>query len=108
MKGKIPCYADVGLCEEWADDFVAFKEHIGPAPSEDHTIDRIDPFRGYEPGNVRWATRKEQNRNRRRHVYVRYESAVVPLSVACEAVGAEYHVEHARLKNGKSRFEAVA
>lgn len=42
-----------------------FLEHIGPRPSREHTLDRIDNERGYEPGNVRWATRSQQNLNRR-------------------------------------------
>lgn len=38
---------------------------IGPKPSPKHSIDRIDNERGYEPGNLRWATNAEQSRNRR-------------------------------------------
>lgn len=44
------------------EDFLA---HIGRRPSPRHSIDRIDNSRGYEPGNVRWATQGEQNRNSR-------------------------------------------
>ena len=45
-------------------DFVAFLADMGERPSLDHSIDRIDGTGNYVPGNVRWATREEQNANR--------------------------------------------
>ena len=38
---------------------------LGPKPTERHSLDRIDNSRHYEPGNLRWATRTEQARNKR-------------------------------------------
>lgn len=55
----------VRMAEEWLDDFAAFIAHIGPRPGPGYSIDRIDNERGYEPGNVRWATALEQRANRR-------------------------------------------
>jgi hypothetical protein len=51
---------------EWQDNFLAFYADIGPKPSDGrrYSVDRIDNDRGYEPGNVRWATTSEQNYNR--------------------------------------------
>jgi hypothetical protein len=58
-------YGAVGVtvCQEWRDSFIAFYEHVGPKPSPKHTIDRIDVFRGYEPGNVRWVLQAQQVEN---------------------------------------------
>lgn len=50
--------------------FSEFYAHIGPRP-EGMTLDRIDNDGHYEIGNVRWATRSQQNRNRRGHVSVK-------------------------------------
>jgi len=71
MNAAHPKYARYGgrgitVCPEW-DSFPAFFDHIGPRPSADHSLDRIDNERGYEPGNVRWATRREQQLNRSRY-----------------------------------------
>jgi hypothetical protein len=53
----------IGICAEW-DDFAVFLADVGPRPNGT-TLDRIDPQKGYEPQNVRWADAKVQGRNRR-------------------------------------------
>jgi len=50
--------------------FEEFEEAIGTRPSEDHSVDRINVDGNYEPGNIRWATQSEQNRNRRDTAWV--------------------------------------
>jgi hypothetical protein len=47
------------------DDFAVFFKEIGPRPSPQHSLDRIKNERGYEPGNIRWATHAEQFWNSR-------------------------------------------
>jgi hypothetical protein len=46
-------------------DFAAFFAYIGPC-SPGLSLDRIDNDKGYEPGNVRWATRIEQSVSRKK------------------------------------------
>ena len=62
-----PYYGGVGtsVCSRWKDSFVLFRKDMGPRPSKAHSIDRINPFGNYEPGNCRWATPAEQMRNMR-------------------------------------------
>jgi hypothetical protein len=55
----------ITICLEWIDSFDAFLADMGERPTG-MTLDRINPDGNYEPGNVRWATPKEQARNRRR------------------------------------------
>lgn len=59
----------------WRNDFPAYHNYImdalGPKPTPAHSLDRIDNDRGYEPGNLRWATKSEQNLNRRKLVKLR-------------------------------------
>lgn len=56
----------ISVCSEWRGPGGArlFAEYLGPRPSPQHTVDRINTNRGYEPGNVRWASVQEQARNK--------------------------------------------
>jgi len=49
-------------------------DNLGVRPTNTHSLDRVDNNRGYEPGNLRWATRSEQARNKR--AYRRTENGV--------------------------------
>lgn len=55
------------VCEEWSGDggYERFLSHVGRRPGSGYSLDRIDNDRGYEPGNVRWATATMQANNRR-------------------------------------------
>jgi hypothetical protein len=55
----------ITVCQEWRDSFDTFFAHVGPRPSKDHSLGRIDNEGNYEPGNVEWQTEHQQQRNKR-------------------------------------------
>lgn len=79
-------YADWGgrgitVCEEWINSFEAFYNWaISHGYQDDLTIDRIDNDGNYCPDNCRWATRKEQARNRRSNVKIKIGNATKTLT----------------------------
>jgi hypothetical protein len=56
--------AGITFYEPWAKSFERFLKDMGERPPNT-TLDRIDCNKGYEPGNCRWATRNEQQQNKK-------------------------------------------
>jgi len=61
----------ITMCPQWRGSFEAFYTEVGDPPSPKHSIDRINNDGNYEPGNVRWATQKEQIHNRSHKLKIR-------------------------------------
>lgn len=56
------------------DDFPSFLRHLGPRPSDEHSLDRIDASDPeYGPGKVRWADKRTQSNNRRNTIFLTYD-----------------------------------
>jgi len=100
-----PAYRNYGgrgisISKEWVESFAAFIAHVGPRPNPSDTIDRIDNDGNYEPGNVRWVSRSENNSNRRNTIFVIVDGQKVPLSMAVKINGKPYNVVKNRLDRG--------
>lgn len=99
---NFPAYGGRGVrvCSRW-DDFEAFLADMGPRPSYAHSLDRFPNQTGnYEPENCRWATAKEQGRNKTNNHLVTHNGQTKPLCQWCEELGLDYLRTRMRLGKG--------
>lgn len=92
----------VYVCADWVSSFEAFYLHIGPRPTPSHSLDRIDNDGNYEPGNVRWATRKEQNNNKSTNRIIIFNGEHITVANFSELINLPYEVVYYRAKRGWS------
>jgi len=87
----------IRVCDRWIESFEAFYEDMGPRPSSKHSIDRKDNDGNYEPENCRWATSKEQARNKRVNYLVEHDGETKCVSEWAELHGLKASVLYYRL-----------
>lgn len=89
----------ITVCQEWIDKFEVFHNDVGDPPTPKHTLDRIDNDKGYEPNNVRWATRKEQSNNTSSNTWVEYEGKRMTWAQWATYLDVPYNLLMTRVKN---------
>jgi hypothetical protein len=87
------------VCRRWRESFEAFYSDMGPRPTSGHSIDRIDNDGDYEPGNCRWATRSEQQNNRRASRYISFNGKRMTVEQWAEYLGMSRDTLTKRLNN---------
>ena len=97
----------ITVCSRWNDSFTDFLKDIGPRPSKQHTIDRIDNNKGYSPDNCRWATKKEQSRNMRNNVRLLFDGDKLTIREWSEKLGISSQTLWSRYRAGKSILEIL-
>lgn len=104
-------YKDYGgrgikVCERWY-DFKNFLEDMRPRPTNKHQLDRIDVNGPYSPENCRWATAKENMRNKRDNRYITYQGVKKTLVEWSEITGLGSGLIARRLDDGWSVKQAL-
>lgn len=79
----------ITVCNEWR-NYINFKRDMGDGFKPGLSIERIDNSGNYEPSNCRWATRKEQCRNRRSNLMITYRGETKPLAEWADLLGLVY------------------
>lgn len=90
----------ISVCERWDASFTSFLEDMGPRPSPNHSLDRIDNDGNYEPGNCRWATQKEQMRNSCVADVITFNGQTKSVRDWAEETGIKWWTLKQRIKNG--------
>lgn len=79
----------IKICERWL-EFAKFYKDVGEPPFPGAEIDRIDVNGNYEPSNFQWATRKQQNNNRRDTRFFTISGETKSLKDWCEHYNIKY------------------
>lgn len=109
---KCPSYPNYGgrgvkVCLEW-ENYLTFRGAVGQPPGRGFSLDRIDNDGDYEPGNVRWATNKEQALNKRTTVYLTHAGRTQTRESWAKEFGISTEVLRGRLRLGWSVEDALS
>ena len=98
----------VRVCDEWLDDYSAFREWaMANGYNDNLTLDRIDNDGDYCPANCRWATAKIQANNQSRNRLLTYMGETLTMSEWADKLGITYGTINHRVQRGWSMERIV-
>lgn len=96
--------AGVQVCDRWRygeegkSGLDCFAEDMGAPPDPSYSLDRVENSEGYCKENCRWATRKQQNNNRRNGILLTYKGDTHSLAEWSRLRGASYSTMYDRYR----------
>lgn len=99
-------YKNVSICDQWL-SFVGFFSDMGERP-EGMTLDRVDNSKGYNKGNCRWASPKQQANNRRNSALLTFASRTQTVQLWADETGISRDTLAWRLKAGWAINDALS
>lgn len=91
----------ITVCDEWVHNYPAFKEWaLTHGYSDDLSLDRRDNEKGYTPENCRWATRRQQNNNRRNVKRYTFRGKTQSLADWSRETGISKNILESRINKG--------
>lgn len=104
-----PLYGGRGIAmsDEWRTSFEAFARDMGPRPEGRASVERIDVNGPYSADNCRWATPKDQARNRRNTAFVERDGQVIDAASLAEQMGLSYSTVAHRARRGSHGLRRV-
>ncbi len=97
----------IKVCDRWQ-KFENFLEDMGHPTPEKSSLDRIDPLKGYDKSNCRWASKFEQGSEHKSSLrMLTYEGRTMNLRAWERELGYKYGTLAGRLRRGLSFGEAI-
>lgn len=95
----------IQVCDAWLASFDAFKDWaLANGYTTEFTIDRVDVNGPYSPENCRWATAKEQSRNRQHTLFITFNGVTKSASEWAEQLGVSLWIIHSRYRRNGTPY----